>query len=179
MPGLCPSHSCSSTTQPLHFPQSGDCWWPTRVGRSCRSVHHYALLRREYTSFTSTWQVPIDMVIITPKDNEPIQSGMRQRGLPSFCFVLTLPCTIPSLPTKIFFRFQIFLLSMTEFNGLLHIQTKPKKKKTISFWVFEFFPLHHCPVSQSLSVIFPALLLVTKASSLNNLLCCSLLSCHF
>lgn len=144
MPGLCPSHSCSSTTQPLHFPQSGDCWWPTRVGRSCRSVHHYALLRREYTSFTSTWQVPIDMVIITPEDNEPIQSGMRQRGLPSFCFVLTLPCTIPSLPTKIFFRFQIFLLSMTEFNGLLHIQTKPKKKKNnflLSFWVFSFTPL--------------------------------------
>lgn len=143
MPGLCPSHSCSSTTQPLHFPQSGDCWWPTRVGRSCRSVHHYALLRREYTSFTSTWQVPIDMVIITPEDNEPIQSGMRQRGLPSFCFVLTLPCTIPSLPTKIFFRFQIFLLSMTEFNGLLHIQTKPKKKNNflLSFWVFSFTPL--------------------------------------
>lgn len=31
--------------------------WPTRVGRSCRSVHRYGPLTRDPISFTSTWHV--------------------------------------------------------------------------------------------------------------------------
>lgn len=177
MPGLYPSHSCSSTAQPLHF---GDRQETAVTHRSCRSVHRYSLLTREHISFTSTWQVPTDMVMMAPEDNEPLQSGTRQRGLPSFYFVLALTCTIPSLFFLLKFSSTLrFSYLARQNSSLLHIHKKPNKKSQFPFEFLSFFSLHHCPVSQSLSVIFPALLLVTKVISLNNLLCCSLLSCHF